>query len=75
MPGKKVVHKGYSYTQEDLENALSSIKSGMSQRSASKKYGIPKTTLADRISGKLGDCDHSQKISLRIVEKSDYFLR
>ena len=63
MPGKKVVHKGYSYTQEDLENALSSIKSGMSQRSASKKYGISKTTLADRISGRLGDCDYSQKIN------------
>ena len=47
MPGKIVIYKGYSCTHKHLENELSSIKSKMSQRSASKKHGIPKTIVAN----------------------------
>ena len=47
MPEKIVICKGYSCTHKHLENELSSTKSKMSRRSASKKHGIPKTIAAN----------------------------
>lgn len=41
------------YTSEDLEAALNGIrKKEISKNAASKKYGIPRTTLIDKIVGK-----------------------
>lgn len=39
------------YNQKDLEEALDDIDKGMSYGNASKKYGIPKSTLVDRTTG------------------------
>ena len=47
-----MVHKGFKYTQKDIDEAVASIKCGMSIRSAAKKFGVPKSTLSDVISGK-----------------------
>lgn len=44
--------KRCKYTEEALLNALSEIKSGLSYRKASDKYGIPVTTLSDKNKGK-----------------------
>ena len=41
------------YTQEDLDNAIEELKAGASSRAVSQKYHIPKTTLLDRIHGKV----------------------
>ena len=52
MPGQKMVHKGFIYTQKDIDEAVASIKCGMSKRSAAKKFAVRKSTLSDVISGK-----------------------
>ena len=75
MPGKKVTHRGFSYSQENLHKALASVKNGMSQRNASKKYGIPKTTLADRISGKSLQPQLKKKSLEKIVCNFNYGKR
>ena len=44
-----------SYSESDLLDAIADIRvNKISQRQASKKYGIPKTTLSDRLSRKCG---------------------
>lgn len=48
--GKAV--KKYNYTEETLKRALLSIDRGMSVRQASVKFGIPRTTLIYKKSGK-----------------------
>ena len=52
MPGQKMVHKGFKYTQKDIDEAMASIKCKMSITSAAKKFGVPKSTLSDAVSGK-----------------------
>ncbi|KAL8593094.1 hypothetical protein ACOMHN_018020 [Nucella lapillus] len=39
---------------EDLRKAVEAAKSGMSLGAASKNFGVPKTTIADSVSGKRG---------------------
>ncbi len=39
------------YTENDIKNALKEVQMGVSQRIVSKKYGIPRATLYDRING------------------------
>lgn len=41
-----------NWTVEDMENAIRDVKNGMSQRKAAIVHGIPKSSLADRITGK-----------------------
>ena len=49
--------KEKSYTNEDLVQALSDIKSGnLSAREASVKYKIPRSTLGDKITGRHLSC-------------------
>jgi hypothetical protein len=44
------------YQKEDLDAALAAVERGeMSIRAAVKEFGVPRTTLQDRISGKSGD--------------------
>lgn len=40
-----------SYTEIDIQNAIRDIQSGTSRRVAAQRYGIPRTTLNDRING------------------------
>lgn len=42
-----------SYTEEQVAEALAAIQNGTSLRQASKNWAIPKTTLANRLSGRL----------------------
>ena len=49
FPKKKVRH----YTQDDLDKAIEELKGGASSRAVSQKYHIPKTTLLDRMHGKV----------------------
>ncbi|KAL8593855.1 hypothetical protein ACOMHN_018067 [Nucella lapillus] len=42
------------YTEENLRKAVEAAKSGMSLGAASKNFGVRKTTIADRVSGKRG---------------------
>lgn len=39
------------YSQEDFDNAIAAIKCGLSYRKASMQFGVPKSTLTDRIAG------------------------
>ena len=53
--GRRYVKKNLvrSWTQEDLEKAITAVKSGeMSQRVAGAHYNIPKSTIADYCSGR-----------------------
>lgn len=40
-----------SYTEIDLQNALRDIEGGISRRVAAQRYGIPCTTLNNRMNG------------------------
>ena len=40
------------YNRQDLENAVKAVEAGDSIRQASVKYGIPRSTIGDRISGR-----------------------
>ena len=40
-----------SYTEDDLQRALSEVANGKSMRKASLHWGVPRSTLQDRISG------------------------
>ena len=52
MPGNRLKRK-LNYTQEQLDEALANISNkNMNYRQAAEVYGIPKSTLADRITGK-----------------------
>jgi hypothetical protein len=48
-PRKHEYRGGYS--EEDMEEAVQEMKAGMSARTASAKYGIPRSTLLDRSAG------------------------
>ncbi|GAB0099817.1 hypothetical protein DMENIID0001_157060 [Sergentomyia squamirostris] len=41
-----------AYTEESLKNALKAASNGMSLRKASRHYGIPASTLGDKLSGR-----------------------
>ncbi|XP_029642838.1 uncharacterized protein LOC115217325 isoform X1 [Octopus sinensis] len=51
MPGRRITRK-LSYTDETIKAAITAVKAGMTLRKASLHYNIPKSTLADRLSGK-----------------------
>lgn len=40
------------YTKDNLNQAITAVKNGMSKKSASKKYKIPRSTLIAKIAGK-----------------------
>ena len=40
-----------NYTEDEVNQALDSIANGKSTRQASKEYGIPRSTLQDRLQG------------------------
>lgn len=44
--------KRVRYTTEKLNEALNAVRNGLPVNTASKKFGIPKTTLRDKRSGK-----------------------
>jgi hypothetical protein len=41
------------YTKEDVQDALNDIANGKSMYKASADWGVPRTTLIDRISGRV----------------------
>lgn len=47
---KKIIH---NYTQSAVNNAIIDIKNGSSILGTSKKYGIPRSTLNDKLKGKV----------------------
>jgi hypothetical protein len=40
------------YSENNLQLAIRDVESGVSQRKAAERWGIPRTTLRDRISGR-----------------------
>ena len=60
-PATSVAHrcsyKGYS--EEQLCRAYEAVKGGLSIRHAAERYGIPKSTLSDRITGRVLFGSHS----------------
>ena len=64
------------YTEDDLKEAINAIQNGVSIRQASKDWGVPKTTLQDRIKGAqpkgLYESQVQQKLS---VEQEKHLAR
>lgn len=57
MPKKYVpLKRGKSmvYDQEYLEKAVKAVENGLSVRQAANQFNVPKSTIGDRVSGKLG---------------------
>lgn len=55
-----------SYSEKDLLEAIKDVESGISQRKAAQRWGVPKTTLHDRLNGTLNKYDaqeHTQRLS------------
>lgn len=50
MNKKRPIHQ---YSEQSLASALEAVKNGTSIRSASREFGVPKTTIQDRISGRI----------------------
>lgn len=42
----------FQYEEKSMEDAINAVHDGMSKRAAAAKYGIPRTTLNDKIAGK-----------------------
>lgn len=53
--------KNKNYNRETLTNAVAEMRAGASIRQVSKKYGIPKSTLADHKLGKYGCGPHPNR--------------
>ena len=43
------------YPQEAFQNAMKAVQNGMAKREAARRYGVPRSTLSDKISGKYRD--------------------
>ncbi|KAG5874870.1 hypothetical protein JTB14_035680 [Gonioctena quinquepunctata] len=41
------------YMEEDMKNAVSAVKNGMPALRASKQFGVPRTTLLDKVAGRV----------------------
>ncbi|XP_046803126.1 uncharacterized protein LOC111682586 isoform X1 [Lucilia cuprina] len=60
----------YQYSQESLINALNEVRAGTSTiLRASKKYGVPRSTIQDRIHGRIAD--NAKKIGSHTVLTDD----
>ncbi|KAJ8313213.1 hypothetical protein KUTeg_009235 [Tegillarca granosa] len=44
-----------SWLEESMSSAVVEVKGGMSIRKAAKKYSVPKSSLADRVTGKVAE--------------------
>jgi DNA-binding NtrC family response regulator len=56
----------HQYTQEQLSRALHEIKvNGMPKSKASKQFGIPRTTLRDKVSAKTSENIEREEMYLR----------
>lgn len=53
----------YNYSEQDRQNALQAIRSGSSIRATCAKYGVPISSVQDRLSGRVAA---TQKRSFRI---------
>jgi len=42
-----------TYTEEDIQSALDTVENGMSQPKASSEFGVPRTTIRNRINGRI----------------------
>ena len=54
MAKKKNIYKA-SYMKEDLQQAVEVRADRMSLRAASKKYGVPRSTISDRVTGRVNE--------------------
>lgn len=67
---EKTKHAGCSYNNDDLSGAIRAVKSGeMSQRCASKYFGVPRTTLATKL--RTGDEVIKQRGVKRVLEDAE----
>ena len=57
--------KNKFYSKQDLLHAFDAIEAGMSIGAASRKYGIPKSTLSDKMSKKI-----KEKLYLKLQKKN-----
>lgn len=56
MPKKTIKKKKKCYDKEQMKLALAKVRSGaMNKSEASRVYGIPRTTLLDRLAGRVDD--------------------
>ncbi|GAB0086526.1 HTH psq-type domain-containing protein [Sergentomyia squamirostris] len=60
------------YTQEALKNALSSVRNGVSVRKTSRNFGIPASTLFDKLSGKTQEEKYAGQTVLSIEEEKRF---
>ena len=44
-----------NYTDHDINQAVDAVKNGMSQREASRKFGIPQATISDHVRGRVAE--------------------
>ena len=64
------------YSQDQLRQALHEVReNGMPKKKAAKLYGIPKTTLLDKLSGRVPDEAHSGPDSLLSKAEEDRLAR
>lgn len=47
-----IMSKKFQYAQEAMDKAMEEVSKGCSVSAASKKYGVPRTTLIDKLAGK-----------------------
>ena len=43
----------FVYTEEDVQRALNAVANGMSQKKAGLEFGVPRSTIQNRINGTL----------------------
>jgi hypothetical protein len=63
-----------TYTEEVLQLAIQAVRDGLSQHQAAKQYGIPRTTLHDRLRGSLS-IQAAKEPSQRLSSEQEGYLR
>ena len=69
---RPVYYKQYHHDEHQFKKAVKQIEAGMSVHRAALEYGLPKSTLHDRASGKVGfDCSSGPQRYLSDKEETD----
>jgi hypothetical protein len=63
------MNKNKKYTEEDMENAINAVQNKeMSQNKSAAKFGVPRSTLSDKLKNKYGNVSGAPTLLGQAVE-------
>ena len=71
MPGKQTKKSSKCRNEDDLKKAIEEYRNGMSVRATALKYGVPKSTFYERITGVAKSCKRGPKTMFSEYEEAE----